>query len=484
MKRQHAIDLLGLVEYEYKPDPKPTLVASSRGEVDSSPCDDRVMIEFCCSEKSKLGEEDRKQAKGCKVIRVTKDDATRSECIDGTVTITKKFMNEYPKSKDNLMIYISLPCTGGCPWNHINKESNSGKEKIKIHQSLFKKLYKGLEDLCSKLSCLNPILLFELPTRCEYWEWKRVRSFLKRYGMEKYKFDGCQVGTSDKHGDLIKKQWTLASNCSAYSAFAMLKCDSSHQHGESRGKGLKNAESDTYKMTDMIHKILRQHVHDHHVTKHTQYACPALDIKNPVSLNHPESIVMAVPQLVQDAPSKQLLDFWHEEIVNSAYHLVKSQIIQDQDTEHLVEGLLSQYTPQSVLAYWCQDEGREETMLAQLARLNDEGLSRLGTGDPPMSKTFWVIVSDSGLVAISGGRKNRMKYELAAEFEKKRPAHVEELVYKPLWGKTLRPMAYEVCSAIAAIHEKHGRQNTQIHVLVYWSGNELVGPTGVEDEPD
>lgn len=32
---------------------------------------------------------------------------------------------------------------------------------------------------------MEPTLLFELPTRCEYWSWKRVKKFLDVYGMEK-----------------------------------------------------------------------------------------------------------------------------------------------------------------------------------------------------------------------------------------------------------------------------------------------------------
>ena len=141
-KWQHAIDLLGLVDYEYTPPTKPTLVASPRGEGDS--CYDRIMIEYCCSENSKLGEENRKHAKGCKVIRVTKDDdATRGECITKTVKKVEEFMKSNPKEKTDLMIYISLPCTGGCPWNNVNKESPNGRERIKEHQKLFKRLFKG-----------------------------------------------------------------------------------------------------------------------------------------------------------------------------------------------------------------------------------------------------------------------------------------------------------------------------------------------------
>ena len=483
-KRQHAIDLLGLVDYEHSPPSKPTLVASPRGEGDSSY--DRIMIEYCCSENSKLGEENRKHSRGCKVIRVTEDDdATRDECITKTVKKVEGLRRSNPKDKTDLMIYISLPCTGGCPWNNVNKGSQNGKEKIKEHQRLFKKLFKGLEDLCNRLSYASPILLFELPTMCEYWKWKRVQAFLRKYGMDKYKFDGCQLGTCDRHGNLIRKQWTLASNLVAYSAFTAFKCDGTHQHGESRGSDLKNAENYTYKMTDMIHKIFKEHVHDKHSTKYTQYSCSAIHCDHSTA-QHPETITMArrnIPTLVQPVPQKHLLNYWHEEIVNLAYHLVKSQVIQDQSTEQLVEGLLSQYTPQSVLSCWVQGECWQDTVLSQLARLSDDGLAKLGTGDAYMSKIFWVVVSDSGLIAISGGRKSRMKYEMHDEFQKKKPGSVEQLVYRPLWGKTLRPIAYEIRAAIREIHEQHGR-DVQIHVVVYWSGNELVGPTGVEDEPD
>lgn len=106
---------------------------------------------------------------------------------------------------------------------------------------------------------MEPTLLFELPTRCEYWSWKRVKKFLDVYGMEKKRqFDGCRVGTKDKYGDLLRKQWALASNSPAYSVFSKLKCKGDHVHGSSRGKHFKDAENYTYKMTNMIHKIFQQ----------------------------------------------------------------------------------------------------------------------------------------------------------------------------------------------------------------------------------
>lgn len=73
------------------------------------------------------------------------------------------------------------------------------------------------------------------------------------------------------------------------------------------------------------------------------------------------------PAFVNEAPSEENLEFWQEdELVNLSYHLIKPQVLQDQDTEQLVEGsMLSQYTTQSVLASWAQDEEWSNTVLSR-----------------------------------------------------------------------------------------------------------------------
>ena len=37
-------------------------------------------------------------------------------------------------------------------------------------------------------------------------------------------------------------------------------CDGTHEHGQSRGQSLKDAESNSYDMTDAIHRDWKQHV--------------------------------------------------------------------------------------------------------------------------------------------------------------------------------------------------------------------------------
>ena len=298
--------------------------------------------------------------------------------------------------------------------------------------------------------------------------------------MEKYSFDGCRVGTKDKNGDLLLKQWTLASNSIAFSVFSKLKCKGDHVHGSSRGKDLKQAENYTYQMTDLIHKIFKNSQHHMTVSKHTSYACPAF--ATPCVGNMATSATAGVPAFVHEVCQKntqshslQNRKFWQEELVNLSYRLVKSQVIQAHDTEQIIEGMLAQFTSQSVLSSWSAEDWKD-TILAKLAQLSDDGLARLGAGDTPMSKVFWVVVSDSGLIAISGGRKNRMKYEMDAEFQLKKPAHVEKLFYigpfgaRPCGLSSMNCEALSIKSILNMDGKTHKSTRSSIGVETSWLG--------------
>ena len=68
-------------------------------------------------------------------------------------------------------------------------------------------------------------------------------------------------------------------------------------------------------MTDMIHKIFKEHVHDKYSTKYTKYSCSAICCDHSTA-QHPETITMArrnIPALVQPVPQKHLLGYWHAE---------------------------------------------------------------------------------------------------------------------------------------------------------------------------
>ena len=57
----------------------------------------------------------------------------------------------------------------------------------------------------------------------------------------------------------MKKQWVVASNMPTISVVEYFKCDGSHEHDESRGTHLKEAEGYTYVSTDAVHNAFFEH---------------------------------------------------------------------------------------------------------------------------------------------------------------------------------------------------------------------------------
>ena len=106
----------------------------------------RVMIEFCFSPVSKLGQA-REASKHCHVVRVTEaDDATKSKTIQALVSKIHTLCDEGGDTSKPLLLFASLPCTGGCPWQRINVEKNP--ELVNSHQELFIRLFKSFQSLC------------------------------------------------------------------------------------------------------------------------------------------------------------------------------------------------------------------------------------------------------------------------------------------------------------------------------------------------
>jgi hypothetical protein len=81
------------------------------------------IIEFCCSPDSLLGEA-AKDTKGCTVLRlIEKDDVT---CVQGR-ELALSFADN---GGENVLLWASMPCTGGCPWQHINVKRPGGMERV------------------------------------------------------------------------------------------------------------------------------------------------------------------------------------------------------------------------------------------------------------------------------------------------------------------------------------------------------------------
>eukprot|EP00435_Cladocopium_sp_Y103_P010642 s3504_g2.t1 len=154
----HAISLIGIgptkvkaARDSAKPSadkvPKLASAAGNQGGPKTGFCP-RMLIEFCCSDDSKLCTP-RKSNEDCHCIRVTeKEDGTKESCPQRLASQIKDFRNDF--TDGTLILYASLPCVGGSPWGNINSLTVEGNEKIKEQQRLFTKLFKVLSNLSMK----------------------------------------------------------------------------------------------------------------------------------------------------------------------------------------------------------------------------------------------------------------------------------------------------------------------------------------------
>ena len=94
----------------------------------------RMLIEFCCSDDSKLSTP-RKSNEDCHCIRVTeKEDGTTISCRQRLASQVQDFRCDF--NDGTLILYASLPCVGGSPWGNVNGLTVEGQERIKEQHSL------------------------------------------------------------------------------------------------------------------------------------------------------------------------------------------------------------------------------------------------------------------------------------------------------------------------------------------------------------
>ena len=227
--------------------PAPAATASPARDLSRPSGCKRIIVEFCCSPDSRLGDV-RPAAQGCKIIRVTdQQNALKDSTLKSVVSQIRTLCDEGGAFKP-ILVFASLPCTGGCPWNRMTPNSPIWQQ----HQSLFLELLKQLKSLLRRMKTFKPQVAFELPKECDYWKWGEVQKLIQDYDLELYLCDGCMLGILDHQGLPLRKAWIVASSV-PMQRLAAHRCDHNHKHGESRGKDLRNSESYTYIMTDCIH---------------------------------------------------------------------------------------------------------------------------------------------------------------------------------------------------------------------------------------
>ena len=102
----------------------------------------RVIIELCCADDSRLGQLSR-SSEGCLIVRVTEsDDLTREDTIKKVLWFAKNVQSH----KIPVLIWLSIPCTGGTRLTDLNWVVGTDKtrELIENHRTLYLKLFHSL----------------------------------------------------------------------------------------------------------------------------------------------------------------------------------------------------------------------------------------------------------------------------------------------------------------------------------------------------
>ena len=232
--------------------PRPKAMASSRssGEPRAGLNPNRLLVEICCSPLSKLSDVSREAAVGCRVIQFTEKHSLLDEDYQLYVA---SIVNDFPVSKD-VLLWLSLPCTGGTSWSHVNLKIPSAAKKVMKHVKTMKRLWKAFERFIQRLTRDFEVAI-EWPQNCRYWRFPRVLKFIHEFSLKRYDFHGCMLGTKDHEGIPIKKPWTVATTIDEIGLeLSQYQCDESHDHVQGRGKPLKETESYSYLFTDSVHK--------------------------------------------------------------------------------------------------------------------------------------------------------------------------------------------------------------------------------------
>ena len=159
--------------------------------------------------------------------------------------------------------FFSGPCTGGSPWNRLNKwMRQSTVHMLEAKQKVFWRLWRAFTDLLVHALLIGAPALMELPRGCDYWHDKRMTDLLGGTEHVVHSFDGCMYGLKSSYSAKplpIKKPWKIVSWNIDFPELH-LTCDRSHEHVECAGRETKQTQTYTPQIVTIIMNRVNKHV--------------------------------------------------------------------------------------------------------------------------------------------------------------------------------------------------------------------------------
>ena len=79
-------------------------------------------------------------------------------------------------SKPGCLLWASMPCIGGSPWQHTNCHKPGGLENLGAHIKDWYKIWTAFKVVARECIKHNSHIAVEWPSGCDYWRYHIVQS--------------------------------------------------------------------------------------------------------------------------------------------------------------------------------------------------------------------------------------------------------------------------------------------------------------------
>ena len=230
------------------------------------PAETRTLIEICCSDSSRLGDE-RFRSKFSRCIRITEADDFTSE--QGLRKVLSAISD--PEA-GRVTIWSATPCTWGSAARTRNKSTQI--DYVDRSTKLFDDFVRLLQnELIAFQVCVlsGGDIVKEWPDTNYQWKIKPVFTALGLFNLVPIRFNGCAIGLQDAEGRPYKKPWCLMTTVpQIVSAFhdKRCSCPPGTIHPELCGDAARDSSHYTDYMCNLVHSALHCRMIDHAYKMH------------------------------------------------------------------------------------------------------------------------------------------------------------------------------------------------------------------------